>query len=407
MFEQIRSNKRKTVFIVLCMAFFLFITGYVLAEAQHPGAGPVGLLIAFVIWLVMLLVSFFAGDSVFLAVSGAKQIQQADNPMLFNIVEEMKIASGLKFMPRVFIIDSPAPNAFATGRSPQKASVAVTTGLLERLNRSELQGVIAHELGHINNRDILYMLVVSAMMGAIVLLADVGVRSMFFGRHRSRSSSSSGGGQLQLVMVVIALVLMILAPLIAQLIYFALSRRREYLADASAALYTRYPEGLANALEKIATNASPLQGASKATAPMYIVNPLAISGNTLKDATSTHPPISARVAILRRMAGLSATSGLVTYKAYDAAFKQVTNTNKGVLPGMSLLGDNGVPLMAVSQGEQPHIDRRREATDTLWKVNDYIFVDCPCETKLKIPPVYRGQKITCPHCQTEHHIPLQ
>ncbi len=386
------------------MALFLFATGFVVAEFVSPGAGLFGLGIALIVWLVLLLISYYSGDSVFLLMSGAKQIKKQDSPKLYNIVEEMKIASGLAYMPKIYIIDSPAPNAFATGRNPQKASVAVTTGLLERLNRSELQGVIAHELAHINNRDILYMMMISAMMGAIVILADVGIRSMFFGRSRSRSSSSSGGGQAQLIIAVVAIVLMILAPIIAQLIYFAVSRRREFLADASAAQYTRYPEGLANALQKISSNTEKLKGASKATAPMYIVNPLAFTKKGLSDLSSTHPAISKRVAILNKMAGLSTTAGTVSYKNYDTAYKEVMKESKSVIPGMDMIKTAGLPMMAVATDDSSSHKRHRETTDTVWKANNYIFIPCPCETKLKIPPAYAGKKITCPHCSVEYNV---
>src|SRR4030042_1055349 len=201
----------------------------------------------------------------------------------------MSTAAGLPKLPEVYIIDEAAPNAFATGRDPQHAVVAVTAGLLETLNRDELQGVIAHELGHVANRDVLYMMMVGVMMGTIVLLADIGGRAFFWGGGRRRTSSRSGG-QAQLIILIVAIVLMILAPLVAQLIYLAISRRREYLADASAAMYTRYPDGLASALEKISHSTAKLTVATRATAPMYIVNPLGVSQRGLADLSSTHPP---------------------------------------------------------------------------------------------------------------------
>ena len=226
-------------------------------------------------WLILTLVAWFQGDSIYLAMSGARKVTKDDLPVLYDVVEEMTIASGLPKVPDIYVIDDAAPNAFATGRKPETASVAVTSGLLKALNRDELQGVVAHELGHIRNRDILLMLFAGVMAGAIVMLAEVGLRGMWFsGGRRSRRSNDSGGGGAAIIMLV-AVVLMILAPIIAQLIYFAISRKREYLADASAAAYTRYPEGLASALEKIAAApAEQLRGANRANAPMYIVNPL-------------------------------------------------------------------------------------------------------------------------------------
>ena len=250
MWELIRANQRRAATLVVAMAAILFLLGYVLGDALAPGGGVTGLLVAFLLWVVLSLVSYFQGDSIFLALAGARRITKADHPQLVNVVEEMTIAAGLPKVPDVYVMDEAAPNAFATGRDPQHAAVAVTAGLLETLERSELQGVIAHELGHVKNRDVLYMMMVGIMLGAIVLLADLGGRVFFFGGGRRRTSSRSDG-QGQLLIVIVAVALMILAPIVAQLIYLALSRRREYLADASSALFTRYPEGLASALEKI------------------------------------------------------------------------------------------------------------------------------------------------------------
>ena len=216
------------------------------------------------------------GDDVLLQMAGRREIQKQDHPQLFNIVEEMSIAAQLPKMPRVFIVDDPAPNAFAVGRNPDKAAVAVTIGLLKILNRDELQGVVAHEIGHIKNRDVALMTTAGIMLGAIVILADIGMRAMWYGggSRRSRDSDGGGGGGAQAILMLVALVFVILSPILAQLIYFALSRRREYLADASGAMFTRWPEGLASALEKLGSNARPQADQSQVTAPMYIVRPL-------------------------------------------------------------------------------------------------------------------------------------
>lgn len=394
MWEQIRSNKRKTFFLMVFMALLLVAVGYMLAEAVEPGTGPVGLALAVFIWLILALISYFKGDSIFLGMSGARQITRDDFPMLYNVVEEMKIASGLPTLPKVYVIDDPAPNAFATGRKPEIASVAVTTGLLKILNRSELQGVIAHEVGHIVNRDILYMMVIGVMMGSIVLLADIGIRFLFYGgRSRSRSSSSKGSGQAQIVILAVAIVLMILAPIIAQLIYFSTSRKREYLADASSALYTRYPEALASALEKLGGTTERLKSANRAMAPLYIVNPLKLTQRGLSDLTSTHPPLSARVKILRSMAGG------VSYREYDDIYKKVTRKAGGVIPASALAASMAVPLVKpVVMDDQKHVERHREVTDGLWKLNHYQFVTCACGVKLKIPPEYQGRTVRCPRC---------
>ncbi|MFO7712568.1 MAG: M48 family metallopeptidase, partial [Dehalococcoidia bacterium] len=251
MWEQIRSNQIRSVVLTIGMGALLILIGYFLGFYffDSPTAG---LVIAILLWAIMSLVAYFQGDSILIRMAGAKKIGPDDHPRLYNVVEEMKIASGLEAMPDVYIIDDSALNAFAIGRDPSRASVAITSGLLQRLNRDELQGVIAHEISHIKNRDVLLMAMCAVLLGTIVILAWYGSRFMIFGAMTgSRRSSSRGGGQGNLIILVVALVFMILAPIMAQLIYLSVSRKREYLADASAALYTRYPEGLASALEKL------------------------------------------------------------------------------------------------------------------------------------------------------------
>jgi heat shock protein HtpX len=396
--ELIRANQRRAAVLVVVMAALLFLIGYALGEALAPGGGLGGLFVAFVVWLVLTLVSYFQGNQIFLSLAGARRIEKKDNPVLFNVVEEMTIASGLPKVPDVYVIDQAAPNAFATGRDPQHAAVAVTAGLLETLNRDELQGVIAHELGHVANRDVLYMMMVGVMMGTIVLLADVGARVFFYGGGRRRTSSRSSG-QAQLVIVVVAVVLMILAPIVAQLIYLALSRRREYLADASSALYTRYPEGLAGALEKISHSTVALPTATRATAPMYIVNPLGVSARGLADLTSTHPPTSERIRILRSMAG---GAGL---KTYDEAFRKVTGRAVGVVPFTALAAAEHAPAAPPAAPDaSTRLERVRQTTDMLWKLNQFVFIACTCGTTLKVPPAYLGREIACPQCGTVHKV---
>ncbi|MCL4219175.1 MAG: M48 family metallopeptidase, partial [Candidatus Hydrogenedentes bacterium] len=261
MWEQIRSNKRKSILLIVLIALVLSVLGGAIGEAVAPrGGGLLGLAVALVVWFVLCTVAYFQGGRIMLAANGAHKISQQDHPQLWNIVEEMTIASGLPRMPDIYLMDDMTPNAFATGRDPDHAAVAVTAGLLAKLNRDQLQGVIAHELGHIKNRDILFMTLMGATLGAIVIISETFLRSLFSGgmhgsRYRSRRSSSDGNDGGQIIMVVIALAIAILAPILAQLIYFAASRRREYLADASGAIFTRYPEGLASALEVISGEA--------------------------------------------------------------------------------------------------------------------------------------------------------
>jgi heat shock protein HtpX len=323
MWEQVRSNRIRSIVLVIGMGALLVLLGYFLGLYFFDSATG-GVIAALVVWIIMSLVAYFQGDSLLLTMSRARKIGPDDHQRLYNVVEEMKIASGLENMPDVYIVDDPALNAFAVGRDPKRASVAITSGLLEKLNRDELQGVVAHEMSHIKNRDVLLMSMCSVLLGTVVILAWYGSRFAFYGGGRSNRRSSSGGGVAQIIVIIAALLFMVLAPIAAQLIYFAVSRRREYLADASAALYTRYPEGLASALEKIGASTDQLRSANQATAPMYIVNPFRKKGMKASDLTSTHPPLSERIRILRSMSGAS-------FKDYDQAYQQV-HGGKGIVP---------------------------------------------------------------------------
>ncbi len=325
MWEQIRSNQIRSVLLVIGMGALLVVLGYFLGLYFFESAIG-GLAVALIVWMIMSLIGYFQGDNLLLSMSHARKISRDDHPRLYNIVEEMKIASGLENMPEIYIIDDSSLNAFATGRNPRRASVAITSGLLEKLNRDELQGVIAHEISHIRNRDVLLMAMCSVLLGTIVILAWYGSRFLIFGGmgRSGRSSGRGGGGIAQVIILVAALVFMILAPIMARFIHLAISRKREYLADASAALYTRYPEGLASALEKLGASTGQLKSANQATAPMYIVNPFPKEGRQASDLSSTHPPISERIRILRAMSGAS-------FGAYDRAYRQV-HGGKGIIP---------------------------------------------------------------------------
>jgi len=405
MWEQVRSNRIRSIVLVFLMGALLLLLGYILGLYFFDSA-TAGLSIALLLWIIMSLVGYFQGDSILLTMSGAKKITRDDHPRLYNIVEEMKIASGLEKMPDIYIVDDPAMNAFATGRNPQKASVSVTSGLLQKLNRDELQGVIGHEIAHVNNRDVLLMAMCSILLGTIVILSWHASRFMIFGGMRgSRRGSSSGGGSGQIVILVIAVLLMILAPILAQLIYFAVSRKREYLADASSALYTRYPEGLASALEKISTSTEELKSANKATAPMYIINPFRKRGMAASDITSTHPPISERIHILRTMSGAS-------FSDYNLAYTNTRMSRGGVIPATAVATVVGaVPLRAAARPEKTkpepeptEIQRARETSNVMWKIHDYRTIACDCGTTLRIPPRFKSPTVKCPHCGKIHRI---
>jgi len=407
MWELIRANKRNSIVLMVIMAVVLLLLGFIIGLAFFgPEGGFFGLIIATAIWLILTLVSFLSGDQIFLAASKAKLVTHDVHPQLFNVVEEMKIAASLPAMPKVYIINDPAPNAFATGRKPETASVAVTAGLLGRLNRDELQGVIAHEISHILNRDILFVTLAGIMLGSIVLLSQVFLRGMFYssmtGSRRRYSSGGGGGGQAQLVMLIIAIVVAILAPIMAYLLYFALSRKREYLADAGAARLTRYPEGLAGALEKIANDPSPqLATANKVTAPMYIVNPFKKKKQMkLSDLTSTHPPISERVRILRNM-----THG-ASFKDYSDSFSAITKT-RTVIPPTALTKEDIAlrEAQAKTKKERRVETQMRQVGDIMRRVNNFVFLTCLCGLKLKIPPNYKPNKVKCPKCNNVLTVP--
>jgi heat shock protein HtpX len=398
MWEQIRKNQRDSIILVIGMALLLFALGFAFGMllVESIEGGWLGLGIALVLWVILTLVSYYQGDSIFLGIMGAREIEKKDNPVLYNVVEEMQIACGLAHRPRVFIMDELAPNAFATGRNMEHASVAVTVGMLELLDRNELQGVIAHELAHIRNRDVLFMMMIGVMLGTIVMLADVGRRALYHGGGRSRRRSSQGGGQIELILMLIAVILMILASLLANLIYCAVSRRREYMADACAAQYTRYPEALASALEKMSGAAGELPRANRAMAPMFILNPLGAETRGFTGLGHTHPPTDERIRILRGMAGAG-------FASYDQAFRHVTGRPVGVIP-FSATSQEDIPIEAPPQDRRSPLERHRQNLDALWKTSHFIFLTCACQTKLKIPPVYAGQTIRCPYCTREHAV---
>jgi len=403
MWEQIRSNQIRSAMLVIALATLLLLIGYFLGVALLDSA-VAGLVIALALWVVMSLIAFFRGDNILLALARARKIGRDDHPRLYNVVEEMKIASGLEHMPDIYIIDDPALNAFATGRAPERASVAITSGLLQKLNRDELQGVIGHEMAHIKNRDVLLMSLCVVLLGAIVILAWYATRFFFFSSASGGRRGSSRGGQAQLIILAVAIIFMILAPIVAQLIYFAVSRRREYLADASSALYTRYPEGLASALEKLAASTTKLQSANKATAPMYIINPFHRKGEAASDLFSTHPDIWERIRILRSMAGGA------SYVDYDSAFRKVRQGGRGIIPSSAIASVAAVGLRAAqpeAEGIAPEpgkVERAREVSDLMWRLNDYKTITCDCGLKLKVPPDLKRASVECPHCGRIHPI---
>jgi heat shock protein HtpX len=400
MWEIIQANKRKSMLLIIGLAVVLMLMGYAIGFSLEPGGGgSLGVIIAMGIWMIMMLTNLAGGEKILMSSAGAREVTHDDAPQLYNIVEEMKIAAGLPAMPKVYIIDSPVPNAFAVGLKPERAAVAVTTGLLGRLNRDELQGVIAHELGHISNRDTLFMTWAGVTVGAVILMADLYLRGMIYGGGRNRRSKSEG--QAAAIMAIIALVLAILAPIMAQLLYFACSRRREYLADASSAQFTRYPEGLASALEKISAAQGPELKVSRAVAPMFIVNPLAAHGSAAS-LFSTHPPTEDRVRVLRSMSG---GSSLAAYEeAYRASHKNESIVGARNLESSSEQGIRQATETAAAPFLPLQAQQWREAKDIVHRLNQDLIIPCPCGIRFKIPADFEKPSFDCPKCGTHHEI---
>jgi heat shock protein HtpX len=310
--ERIARNRRNSLLLIAAFLAFITVFGYIIGFAWigDPVGALFGLVLALIAGTISGLLSYYAGDKMVLAASRAKEITHDDAPVLFNVVEEMTIASGLP-MPKIYIVDDTAPNAFATGRDPEHASVAVTNGLLEKLDRDELQGVIAHEMSHVANFDIRYSMLVGILVGTTVLISDFFLRGLWFGGGRGGGRRDGGGGQLQIIMIIIAVLLAILAPLFARLLQLSISRQREFLADATAVRLTRNPKGLADALQKISGDNEVLEVANRATAHLYIVNPIKKFEKRSKGLFSTHPPIEERIQILRAIesGGVAEPSG--------------------------------------------------------------------------------------------------
>ena len=312
--DRISANKRNSLLLIAFFIAFVAVFGYVIGFAWvgDPAGALFGLVLAFVVGTISGLVTYYGGARMVLGASRAREVTHDEAPVLYNVVEEMALAGGLT-MPKVYIIEDSAPNAFATGRDPEHASVAVTSGLLEKLDRDELQGVMAHEMAHVGNLDIRYAMLVGVLVGTTVLISDFFLRSLWFGggRRMGGGNRGGGGGQVQLIMMLVGILFAILAPIFARMLQLSISRQREYLADATAVKLTRNPKGLADALEKISNDKEVLEVANRATAHLYIANPIKNFEKRAKGLFSTHPPIEERVQILRSLesGGVTKTVG--------------------------------------------------------------------------------------------------
>jgi len=305
-YDQIGANRRNSVLLAVAVVLILGVLGAAIGFAVTgvPEAALLGAGLAVTVGLSASLISYYAGDSLVLTVSGAKEVTGQDHPQLLNVVREIALAANVP-MPRVYLIDDTAPNAFATGRDPAHASVAVTIGLLQKLDREELQGVMAHELSHVRNYDIRFSLMVGVMVGSIALLADFFLRFSFWGGgRRSRRDSDTGSSGLGILIFIVAIVLAILAPIVSRLVQMAVSRQREFLADVSGVELTRNPYGLARALAKISLDTEPLEVANRATQHLYFENPIKAATGSSRSLFSTHPAAIDRINRLRELSGL-------------------------------------------------------------------------------------------------------
>ena len=399
MWELIRINKRKSLFVLILMFILLVsLSGAVGAGFYYADwvKGMLwGALIGVFLWAIQSAVAYFAGDDIVLHFNMAVVVTPESYPQLYNIVEEMKIAAGLSVMPEIYIIESPGMNAFATGIRQEKTAICVTRGLVENLNRDEIQGVIAHEMSHILNRDVLFMTFAGVMLGTITMLSNVMLRGTVAANSSNRRSRKKGGfSGGHPVMILVLLLFAIVAPVLARIFYFTISKKREYLADASAARLTRYPVGLASALEKIAKQ-SYVDFVNKITAPMFIVNPhfAGVDEDSLFSA-STHPPIYKRIAILTQLQH----GGRVSLENYQKLYEKELSTS-GLFSKTALESDKSEAVRAEST--EKFTESRTDVADIILANTGFKIVTCECGLKIKLPPSDLRMKVVCPRCRKE------
>ncbi|MGM0370391.1 MAG: M48 family metallopeptidase [Bacillota bacterium] len=397
MWELIQANKRKTIILFIALGSCLLGLGYAVGFyfSRSTTGGSIGIGLALLIWIFMSAKSYFYGDSLILSASKSKPLSRNMHPQLFNIVEEMTIASNLTQQPSLYAIPSLTPNAFAVGIKEDESAIVVTTGLLSKLDRHELQGVIAHEMSHIINRDVLYMTFAQTLLSTILLITSFNSSKSSSRRHRNRSWRSSKKSSEGAMLLLVAL----LTSGIARMIYFSLSRKREYLADATAVRLTRYPQGLASALEKIAADKGQLVVANKMTAPLYISNPLK------KFSSKTHPPLKERIRILRKI------SDGANYRHYQRAYNLVKDNASNIIPDKALSGSDFLSLQdrttssdksAVAANDSA--TKERETQNWNRALDDFGFLLCDCGLKVKIPASFAKEKIACPRCGRVHKV---
>jgi len=397
MWELIEKNKRKSLLVLFFMFILMTALSGAIGLSIEPNYGLYwGAAFGILLWAVQSLVAYFLGDDIVLHFNMAVVVTPESSPQLYNIVEEMKIAAGLAVMPEIYIVQSQGMNAFATGIRPNKTAICVTSGLVENLNRDELQGVIAHEMSHILNRDVLFMTFAGVMLGTITMLSNALLKGTIFANsdRRSRRKRGIGGGHPAIILIL--LLLAIFAPILARIFYFTISKKREYLADATAARLTRYPIGLASALEKIAKQSS-VDFVSKITAPMFIVNPHFAGGDEDSIfAASTHPPIYKRIAILTQLQH----GGTVSLGNYQKIYEKEVEKSQ-LLSNAVLKADSGEKIRQQSVEETAQKPAAKAVEDIILANSGFKILTCECGLKIKLPPSSMQTKIKCPRCKRE------
>ena len=394
MWELINKNKSKTFLFVFLMALCFGLMSFCLAktfECFNIKAHWI-YIVVYGYFFITLFIADKKAKNIFLKLSNARYAHRAYYPKLYNIVHEMSIASGLNPIPDIYILDEDSPNAFACGKEPKNASIIVTKGLLAMLNRDELQAVIAHEISHIVNRDILYLLYTSCMLGCMVFISDLSIK-MIKGNFSGKRSSRSGGGMIYIIPF--ALISLLIVGL-SKIFYSCLSKKREYLADACAVQYTRNPLALANALKKIDEEQTYFVNTNPLTSAMFIVSPL-------NNKENTHPPIEKRIEILLKLSSCNIAAYNNSYQKVLGKKSSIVNEKIIEKPNYSKI----IPIVTTVVANQTINDEilnHRKAYDTMLKTENYIFIKCDCDTKLKVPNELKGQKIPCPHCKKMHLI---
>jgi len=399
MWQAIEDNTRRSRWLILLIGLVGILLGALVGWVILGSGGALwGLVGALVIWGALLTITFRGGERVLLFASGAREIRREDAPRLWNVVEEMTIAAALEPPPRVYLLDGYMQNAFSFGFGSGSARIVVTEGLVRRLTRDELQGVIAHEIGHIRNQDVRFMTLASVMLGGVTLIADTCRRILCLGGGRR---SRAQGLQVWVVLMVLLGLCSVLAPVFAHLLYLACARRREFLADASAARFTRYPEGLASALEKISERKGVTSEESlRVLAPMYVVNPLG-SNSEGWGWFRTHPPTELRIRILRSMAGAG-------WADYERAWHEVRDPGeRGIDPAL-LASEASIPKRPPSERDEDGAEdfgRSGEVVAVFDRDQDRVLVECACGLRIKVPASFPRDWIHCPRCGSAHRVP--